>query len=212
MLTTILYIILAILATTTLFIAVRTYLFERSRGAVEKIDGLAVDSQQVAEHLAAAVRCQTVPLDETGTPDPEEFYDPSQYGPDLSRGFQGLRVWLPVKLFGAARFKAALAEKRALAVEAADRIGRLRGVVMAAPPQLSLFAFYLTWPGASREDENAATRNLLERVTVRGRVMLTGCTVDGRALARVCVLSFRTRRPQIEACVEDVAAEVAALL
>jgi aromatic-L-amino-acid decarboxylase len=147
-----------------------------------------------------------------GTPDPEEFYDPSQYGPDLSRGFQGLRVWLPLKIFGAARFKAALAEKRAFAVEAADRIGRLPGVVMVAPPQLSLFAFHLAWPGASLDEENAATRELLERVTVRGRVMLTGCTVDGRALARVCVLSFRTRRAQIEACVEDVAAEVAALL
>ena len=26
---------------------------------------------------------------------PEEFYDPSQHGPELSRGFRGLRVWLP---------------------------------------------------------------------------------------------------------------------
>ena len=73
MLTTILYIILALLLATTIFLAVRTYLFERSRGEVEKIEGLPVEAQQVAEHLAAAVRCQTVPLDETGTPDPEAF-------------------------------------------------------------------------------------------------------------------------------------------
>lgn len=145
-------------------------------------------------------------------PDPNEFYDPSQYGPELSRGFPGLRVWLCVKLFGAARFRAALAEKRALAVQAADRISRLPGVVMAAPPQLSLFAFYLTWAGASLEQENAATKALLERVSARGRVMITGCPVDGRYLARVCVLSFRSRQAQIDACVEDVAAEAAALL
>ncbi len=36
--------------------------------------------------------------------------------------------------------------------------------------------------------------------------MLTGCTVDGRFLARVCVLSFRTRQARIDACVEDIAA------
>jgi carboxypeptidase PM20D1 len=42
-------------------------------GSVEKIEGLAVDEQQVAEHLAAAVRCKTVPLDESGTPDPQAF-------------------------------------------------------------------------------------------------------------------------------------------
>ena len=32
-----------------------------------------VDAQTVAEHLAASVRCQTVPLDDKGTPDPEAF-------------------------------------------------------------------------------------------------------------------------------------------
>jgi aromatic-L-amino-acid/L-tryptophan decarboxylase len=147
-----------------------------------------------------------------GTPDPDEFYDPSQYGPDLSRGFQGLRVWLPVKIFGAARFRAALAEKRALALDAAARIGAIPGVVMVAPPQLSLFAFHLTWSGATRDEENAATTELMERVTARGRVMITGCTVDDRVLARVCVLSFRTRQSRIDACVEDVAAEAAAIL
>jgi len=38
--------------------------------------------------------------------------------------------------------------------------------------------------------------------------MLTGCTVDGRFLGRVCVLSFRTRQAQIDALVEDLAAEL----
>jgi carboxypeptidase PM20D1 len=73
MLTTILYIILAILVLTTIYIVVRTIIFEWSQGSVEQIEGVPVDDQQVAEHLAAAVRCQTVPLDEKGTPDPEAF-------------------------------------------------------------------------------------------------------------------------------------------
>jgi aromatic-L-amino-acid decarboxylase len=145
-------------------------------------------------------------------PDADEFYDPSSHGPDLSRGFPGLRVWLCVKMFGEARLRAAIAEKRALALDAADRIARITGIRMCAPPQLSLFAFHLTWPGSSLEDENHATRELLTRVTARGRVMLTGCTVDGRFLGRVCVLSFRTRQDRIDACVEDVAAEAADLL
>ena len=38
-------------------------------------------------------------------PHPDDFYDPSQHGPELSRGFPGLRVWLSVKLFGAAAFR-----------------------------------------------------------------------------------------------------------
>jgi aromatic-L-amino-acid decarboxylase len=144
-------------------------------------------------------------------PDEDQFYDPSLHGPDLSRGFPGLRVWLCVKLFGAAKFRAAIAEKRRLAIEAAARVSRIPGIVMDAEPQLSLFAFHLSWPGATLQDENAATRALMDRVTARGRVMLTGCTVDERYLGRVCVLSFRTRRDRIDACVEDVAAEAAAI-
>jgi len=141
-------------------------------------------------------------------PHPEDFYDPSQHGPELSRGFPGLRVWLSVKLFGAAAFRAAIAEKRALALDAARRVAALPGIVIDAAPELSLFAFHLTWPGATRLDEDAATRALMEQTTARGRVMVTGCTTHGRYLGRVCILSFRTHRPQVDALVEDFAAVI----
>jgi aromatic-L-amino-acid decarboxylase len=145
-------------------------------------------------------------------PHPDDFYDPSQHGPELSRGFPGLRVWLSVKLFGAAAFREAIAEKRALTLDARRRVGELPGIVIDAEPDLSLFAFHLTWPGASQADEDAATRALMEKTTQRGRVMVTGCTAHGRALGRVCVLSFRSHQPQIDALVEDMAAAIAELI
>ena len=143
----------------------------------------------------------------------DEFYDPAQYGPELSRGFPGLRVWLSIKMFGAARYRAAVAEKRSLAVWAAGRVAEIPGVVMDALPQLSLFAFHLEGPGlGTQAARNAATHELVQRVTARGKVMLTGCTLDGRYLARVCVLSFRTRRAEMETCVQHLAEEAAAIL
>ena len=145
-------------------------------------------------------------------PDPDDFYDPSQHGPELTRGFPGLRVWLSVKLYGAAAFRRAIAEKRQLAVEACERIARLPGVVIDAPPELSLFAFHLTWPGATRVEEDAATRQLLEATTARGRVMISGCTAHERFLGRVCVLSFRTHHAHIDALVDDLAASIADIL
>ena len=68
-----LYIIIAILILTTVYVVVRTIIFQWSQGSVERIEGIPVDDQQVAEHLASAVRCQTVPLDDQGTPDPDAF-------------------------------------------------------------------------------------------------------------------------------------------
>jgi aromatic-L-amino-acid decarboxylase len=146
----------------------------------------------------------------------EDIYDPSQLSPELSRGFPGLRVWLCLKVFGARRFRAAIVEKRELALLAAERIAALPGVKLVAPPQLSLFVFHLDLgPGATLEQENAATRELLDRVRARGKVLLTGCTPDpeaGRFLARVCILSFRTRRERVETCIRHVAEESAAIL
>ncbi len=142
-----------------------------------------------------------------------EFYDPAQYGPDLSRGFPGLRIWLTLKFFGTARYRAALAEKRELAVWAAEQVSRIPGIVMDAMPQLSLFAFHLEGPGLETlAAQNEATRALMERVTRRGRIMVTGATVGECFLGRVCVLSFRTRRADMEICVQQLAEESASLL
>ncbi len=154
-----------------------------------------------AAHEATAAYLPTMPH-------PDEFYDPSQHGPDLSRGFPGLRVWLALKMYGAAAFRAAIAEKRALTLDAFRRIAALPNVVVDAPPELSLFAFHLSWPGASAADEDRATRTLMERTTARGRVMVTGCVTHGRYLGRVCILNFRTHQARVDALVEDLAASI----
>ena len=145
-------------------------------------------------------------------PHPEDFYDPSQHSPELSRGFPGLRVWLAVKMYGSAAFREALAEKRALTLDAFERVAALPGIVIDAPPELSLFAFHLTWPGAARADEDRATKALMDQVTARGRVMVTGCTTHGRFLGRVCILNFRTHQRHVDALVDDFAASIDAIV
>ena len=52
----------------------------------------------------------------------------------------------------------------------------------------------------------------MERVNLHNRVMLSGAVVEGRFLARVCVLGFRTRARHVEAYVTDLAEEAAAVL
>ena len=81
-------------------------------------------------------------------------------------------------------------------------------IVMDAPPELSLFAFHLTWPGATEADEDRATRALMDETTRRGRVMITGSIARGRFLGRVCILSFRTHAAEIDALIEDLAAAI----
>lgn len=143
----------------------------------------------------------------------DQFYDPAQYGPDLSRDFPGLRLWLTLKFYGSARYRAALAEKRELACWAADQVAAIPGIVMDAAPQLSLFAFHLDGPAwTTQAARNSATRELMQRVTAKGRVMLTGAQVGDRYLGRVCILSFRTRRADVETCIHHLTQAVADIM
>ena len=136
---------------------------------------------------------------------PSDIYDPSEHGPDLSRGFPGLsRVVDGEDLRRGEAPRRHRRQARARGPTPPSASPKIPGVVMVAPPQLSLFAFHVTWSGASLEEENAATRRVLARVAARGRVVLSGCNIAGRELARVCVLSFRTAEANMDACVEDV--------
>src|SRR5690606_27544135 len=61
------------LIATTVYVVIRTLLFAMRQQGIVPVEGVTVDDDCVAEHLAAAVRCQTVPLDDQGTPEPEAF-------------------------------------------------------------------------------------------------------------------------------------------
>ncbi len=137
--------------------------------------------------------------------DPDRV-DFSQYSPELSRPFRGLRVWLPFKMAGAGAFRAQLEEKLALARQAADRLREMEGIEMVAEPQLSLLAFRLAPPGVAQEDLDGLNQRFLERINARQRVFLTGTRLRGRFALRICVLSFRTHQDRMDQAMEDIEA------
>jgi aromatic-L-amino-acid/L-tryptophan decarboxylase len=140
--------------------------------------------------------------------DPDRV-DFSEYGPELSRPYRGLRVWLPLKMHGLGVFEEQLEEKLALTRLAFERVRALPGIEILAEPQLSLFAFRLVPPGWEDRDEeelNRLNRRFLDRINARQRVFLTGTMLGDRFALRICVLSFRTHRDRIEAALEDIEA------
>lgn len=143
--------------------------------------------------------------------DDEEFVDFCQLSPELSRPFRGLRVWLPFKLAGAGAFRQQLDEKLDLAHWACERLREIEGIEIVAEPQLSIVAFRLRRAGLDAEGTNRLNRELLERINVRRRVYLTGTTVNGIFILRICVLSFRTHLDRMEQGMDDVRAAAAEL-
>jgi aromatic-L-amino-acid decarboxylase len=143
-----------------------------------------------------------------------EVDDFCEMSPELSRPFRGLRLWLPLKLLGAAPFRAALDEKLDLARWACERLRETPGVEILAPPELSLFAFRLA-PGEMAGEGPALddlNRQWLARVNALQRVHLTGTVLGGRFVLRICVLSFRTHGDRMAQAIEDLRATARELL
>jgi aromatic-L-amino-acid/L-tryptophan decarboxylase len=129
-------------------------------------------------------------------PDDDEIPNFSDYSPELSRDFRGLRVWFPLKLHGVAAFRAALDEKLDLAriLEAG-----LRGI-----PELELpWDVDLTVvPFRLRDGDDDDNRRLLDEINASRRVVLSSTMIDGRFVIRACILSHRTHRDRIDECIE----------
>jgi aromatic-L-amino-acid decarboxylase len=124
--------------------------------------------------------------------------------PELSRGFRGLRVWLPFRMHGVGPFRRNLEEKLALTRWAAEQLRTIPGIEILAEPQLSIVAFRLRREGLADADLDRRNRDLMARVNARRRVYLTGTLLRGRFAIRICVLSFRTHRDRMEQALEDL--------
>jgi aromatic-L-amino-acid decarboxylase len=141
-----------------------------------------------------------------GMQDDPDSVDFCEISPELSRNFRGLGVWLALKLCGLAAFRASLDEKLDLAKEAVEAVRGIPGMTIVAEPQLSLFAFRLTAPGASRAEMNRLNRKLMDRVNARQRVLLTGTLLGEDFAIRMCILSFRTHADRVRMALEDLRA------
>ncbi len=142
-------------------------------------------------------------------PDAWDFAD---LGPELSRDFRGLRVWLPLKLHGAKVFREALDEKLDLTRQLSDAVRLLPTVRIVSDPVLSLFSFRFEPPDRPEESWDAFNRKVMSGVNQRQRVLLTGVTIEDPKtqrpifVIRACVLSFRTHADRIQMAADDLQA------
>ncbi|MGZ8853580.1 MAG: pyridoxal-dependent decarboxylase, partial [Thermoanaerobaculia bacterium] len=132
----------------------------------------------------------------------EELVDFCEISPELSRPFRGLRVWLPLKMFGVDVFRKQLDEKLDLTAWATEELRKIVGMEIVAEPQLSVVAF--RYAPAGQGDLNALNRELLERINGRKHVMMTPTTLGGQFVIRICVVSFRTHLDRMQVAVDDV--------
>lgn len=126
------------------------------------------------------------------------FWD---YGPELSRPFRALEVWMLLKYVGARFLGEAIDHNIRCAKLLEKLVEESPDLEMLAPVELSVFCFrYKSGEG----DLNQVNERILLDLQRGGRTYLSNATVDGRFGLRGCVLNYRTTEVDIRRVLEDV--------
>jgi glutamate/tyrosine decarboxylase-like PLP-dependent enzyme len=123
-------------------------------------------------------------------------------GPQLSRGFKALKVWMTLKEHGLAKFGRLIAQNvdqaRFLA-QLIDQSGLLRRV---APVQLNVVAFRVELPGVDADTLDQVNREVLMRIQERGIAIPSATLLAGRFTLRACICNHRSTRSDFTLFVE----------
>jgi len=143
--------------------------------------------------------------------DDADMVDFCEISPELSRGFRGLKIWLPMKRHGLEAFRAAPDEKLDLVAWATEQLESMEDVEIVAAPQVTVVAWRWNPATVPDTDLDELNRELMRRVNERNRVYLTSTRLDGRFVIRICVLSFRTHADRMDAALADIRDSIAEL-
>jgi len=158
-------------------------------------------------------------FDEVAGENPVNFYE---LGPQNSRGFRALKVWLALRQVGRAGYVQMIGQDIALArrlYEAASAHERLDAVTLEL--SIATFAYVPSdlrerlgaqgWtsepvtPGSAaklpvtEQYLNDLNAEILSTLQERGDVFLSNAVVDGRFLLRACIVNFRTTNADVAA-------------
>jgi glutamate/tyrosine decarboxylase-like PLP-dependent enzyme len=128
------------------------------------------------------------------------FWD---YGPELSRPFRALNLWLLFKYAGAKRIGEAIEGNIACAKYLERLVRASVDFEMLAPVELSVFCFRYTPPGFAG-DLDALNERVLIALQHGGSSYLSNARVDGRFALRGCVLNYRTTEEDMDRLLEDI--------
>ncbi|MCJ7824234.1 MAG: pyridoxal-dependent decarboxylase, partial [Anaerolineales bacterium] len=131
------------------------------------------------------------------------------FGPQNSRGFRALKVWMSLRQAGRTGYQSMLAEDIRLA-QRLSQLAEQHPELQAQSCHLSITTFRFVPEGIDPEDKNnlellnELNGELLTTLQRRGEMFVSNALIDDRFLLRACVVNFRTSMSDIEAIPEIV--------
>lgn len=128
----------------------------------------------------------------------QEELSPADLSPELTKHFRGLRLWLPLRLYGTGPFKACLEEKILLCRYFYEEVRNL-GFQTGPYPETSVCIYrYMPENG----DANEFNQQIVNYVINDGRVFVSSTSLQGVFWIRIAILSFRSHLSIIQTYLE----------
>lgn len=124
----------------------------------------------------------------------EGQYSPSNLSPELSKHFRGLRMWLPLKLYGEKVFSEYLEEKLQLTSYLYKELLAI-GYQLVCEPDLSVVAFRLE---LEDYESDVLNKMVLDYIQKDGRIFISSTVLNNKLTLRAAILSFRTHKEEID--------------
>jgi aromatic-L-amino-acid/L-tryptophan decarboxylase len=128
------------------------------------------------------------------------------YGPQNSRGFRALKVWLAMRHVGASGYRQMIGDDIQLSVAMADAVRRHPELELVTQSlSITTFRFVpldVRSVAGDTETEpylDALNRQVLDRLQRGGEAFVSNAVVGGRYLLRACIVNFHTTRADVEA-------------
>jgi len=122
---------------------------------------------------------------------------PTDYGPDLSRGFRALKTWFTLKTYGSEQLGRMMEETCAVARHLEKKIKAEPHLEILAPVQLNIVCFRY------RADDKT-NAEILADVQESGIAAPSMTTIDGKRAIRAAIFNHRTRNEDVDALVEAI--------
>jgi aromatic-L-amino-acid/L-tryptophan decarboxylase len=173
-------------------------------GAVLVRDG-ALHAATFADHAHYLTRTQR------GTAAGEPW--PTDFGPELSRGFRALGAWFTMKTYGLDRFGELIVQQCALARALGERIAAAPPLELLTPVTLNIVCFRYVPPPVAGTPGDAEERRVDElnaaivvELQERGIAVPSTTRVDGKLAIRLNVMNHRTTQADLDAVLAAVPA------
>jgi aromatic-L-amino-acid decarboxylase len=148
---------------------------------------------------------------DSAPPETFAFWD---YGPELSRRFRALKVWMLLRAVGLGPLRAAIEKDLACAAALASKIDGSEDFQRLAPVELSIVCFRHV-PAEARPALPAGTGDIERRLDAwnerllvalqrDGKSYMSNAPVDGRFALRACVMNHRTTLEDMDALLADL--------